>query len=132
MFQRPRPRSGLERPERPSEASSTGLKPLDTANGSPNRFNPVPLFWGSLLVPTPLDPLTPLWTPSPKLPGVTVGIFPVLNPNESVPPQTWEPPVAVTGWPLMAEKLTPGPQPPTSPLRDEGVLSSARLLTHCP
>src|SRR5258708_25716330 len=73
-FQWPSPRKGRERPERPSVANSTGRKSLETANGSPKRFNPEPGFghvggfgqggFGLLFVPTPLEPVTPVCTPS--------------------------------------------------------------------
>src|SRR5260370_30779173 len=125
-FQWPRPRNGFERPERPSEASSTGLKSFDTANGSPNRFKPEPFFAGSLLVPTPLDPVDPVCTPSPNLSGLTVGTFPVLNPRASVPPHTWEPSVAVSGCPLMAVKMPELYQPSTIRLRNECELLNGR------
>src|SRR5260370_40594497 len=99
MFQRPRPRNGFERPERPSEASSTGLKPFDTANGSPNKFNPVPGVghggpfrhggFGLRLGPTPLDAVTLWGSPSPQPPGSTAGTLPALKPRAAVPPPTW-------------------------------------------
>src|SRR6267378_7040946 len=126
-FQWPRPRNGFERPERPSEANKTGLKSLDTAKGSPNKFKPVPLFAGLLFVPTPLDPVTPLCTPSPKLTGSTVGTLPVLNPSASVPPQTWEPSVAVSGWPLMAVKIPELYQPSITRFRNECELLKGKL-----
>src|SRR2546430_8871576 len=37
------------------------------------RFKPEPLFAGSLFVPTPPEPVTPVCTPSWKLPGSPVG-----------------------------------------------------------
>ena len=70
-------------------------------------------------MPTPFDPVTPVCTPSLKLPGSTVGTLPVLNPSASVPPQTCEPSVAVSGWPLMVVKIPELYQPSITRFRNE-------------
>src|SRR2546426_12419688 len=58
-FQNGSPRTGFERPVRPSLLICTFRKLLNTAAGSANKFTPVPLLAGSPEVPIPFEPATP-------------------------------------------------------------------------
>src|SRR5580704_11788529 len=116
-FQKGRPRSGRERPVRPSVLIWTLRKSAKTAAGLAKRLMPVPWLPGPQLGPLPDDATPPeLQTlPCVEFPnelGSTVGILPTLKPKMLPPPHTWLLSVSMSGRPLNAVKMPEVNQPP--------------------
>ena len=122
---------------RPSLLICTFRKLLNTAAGSANKFNPVPLLAGSPEVPIPFEPDTPWCAELPKVFGLTVGIMPTSNPKMLPPPHTWLLSVKMSGRPLNAEKIPDVYHPPRKrlaqlPPANRCPLPTGRSYTYVP